>query len=710
MTSPDDPKEWPKGKLPEPLDPLNPPPINQYCDLVLKGGVIDGVIYPGALLELARHYRFQSIAGTSVGAIAAALAAAAEFARRYGSDDGFNEVIRKIPDELAEESDPKTKATALRALFQTDPALNRLFGVFVKLASVRMEKFWCELMRTVRKAYQAEFFNGFVAGFVIAELIALFFSLPLGDDFTHVMLIGLFGGILGGLFGGLLLVFWAIRREFKILAKTQGFGFCSGISTDDGKTPALTEWLHKGIQGAAGLPLGRPLTFKDLWNAPGGPHQADGRPTEKSIDLRMMTTAVSHGRPYELPVEDPSVRLFFKRKDLEPYFPKSILSHLDSARVSRKYTEIDDKYFSVLEETPGGLKPRFPDSFNAPYPDDPANTPDFWELPVGELPVLVAVRLSMNFPLLFRAVPLWAIDKEGGRFKRVGEPASIPASRFKMAWFTDGGVTSNFPIHFFDKPVPQWPTFGIFIADKSRRRTEDDNEVFPPATVWVTNHHTSGRDEKWIEIGETDAPSKGKVTDWSGFADYFKSILVTAKDWSDNAALRMPGVRDRVVTVFKNNEENSDNGGLNLNIPGQKVLDMAYRNGAEAGRRLARKFLTDPQPFNVNLTGTPGWLDHRWVRLNSYISALKAHLSGFSAAIGATATSSSIQTQIEQAAQKAPLKYEKYHESVLTTTQVKALEVAIKSIQSLEAAMGADKVVQPYTAKPQPELKVRPRL
>ena len=43
MTSPSaDPEaSWPKGKLPEPLDPLNPPPINQYCDLVLKGGVID---------------------------------------------------------------------------------------------------------------------------------------------------------------------------------------------------------------------------------------------------------------------------------------------------------------------------------------------------------------------------------------------------------------------------------------------------------------------------------------------------------------------------------------------------------------------------------------------------------------------------------------------------------------------------------------------
>ena len=27
--------------------------------------------------------------------------------------------------------------------------------------------------------------------------------------------------------------------------------------------------------------------------------------------------------------------------------------------------------------------------------------------------------------------------------------------------FTHGGVTSNFPIHFFDSVLPLWPTFGI---------------------------------------------------------------------------------------------------------------------------------------------------------------------------------------------------------------------------------------------------------
>lgn len=41
------------------------------CDIVMKGGVTSGIVYPSAILELARRYRFRSIGGTSAGAIAA---------------------------------------------------------------------------------------------------------------------------------------------------------------------------------------------------------------------------------------------------------------------------------------------------------------------------------------------------------------------------------------------------------------------------------------------------------------------------------------------------------------------------------------------------------------------------------------------------------------------------------------------------------------
>jgi len=46
------------------------------CDIILKGGITSGIVYPSAISTLARHYRLRSIGGTSAGAIAAAAAAA----------------------------------------------------------------------------------------------------------------------------------------------------------------------------------------------------------------------------------------------------------------------------------------------------------------------------------------------------------------------------------------------------------------------------------------------------------------------------------------------------------------------------------------------------------------------------------------------------------------------------------------------------------
>ena len=53
----------------------------RYCDIVMKGGITSGLIYPRAVAELAEVYRFKNIGGTSTGAIAAALTAAAEYRR-----------------------------------------------------------------------------------------------------------------------------------------------------------------------------------------------------------------------------------------------------------------------------------------------------------------------------------------------------------------------------------------------------------------------------------------------------------------------------------------------------------------------------------------------------------------------------------------------------------------------------------------------------
>jgi len=58
------------------------------CDLVMKGGVTSGIVYPAVIERLARERRLHSIGGTSAGAIGAVMAAAAEYRRQTSSTAG----------------------------------------------------------------------------------------------------------------------------------------------------------------------------------------------------------------------------------------------------------------------------------------------------------------------------------------------------------------------------------------------------------------------------------------------------------------------------------------------------------------------------------------------------------------------------------------------------------------------------------------------
>src|SRR3954447_5313736 len=60
---------------------------DRLCDVVMKGGITSGVVYPLAVCELAAVYRLRNVGGTSAGAIAAAAAAADEYGRATGGYD-----------------------------------------------------------------------------------------------------------------------------------------------------------------------------------------------------------------------------------------------------------------------------------------------------------------------------------------------------------------------------------------------------------------------------------------------------------------------------------------------------------------------------------------------------------------------------------------------------------------------------------------------
>src|SRR5690349_7146483 len=90
-----------------------PSPLpEQACDLVMKGGITSGVIYPKLIHELSKHYRFKNIGGTSAGAIAAAGCAAAEYGRQHGQPGAFDK-LSKLPGELAEPVRPSQRSRLL---------------------------------------------------------------------------------------------------------------------------------------------------------------------------------------------------------------------------------------------------------------------------------------------------------------------------------------------------------------------------------------------------------------------------------------------------------------------------------------------------------------------------------------------------------------------------------------------------------------------
>ena len=94
------------------------------CDIIMKGGITSGVVYPEAILELSRTYCFRCIGGTSAGAIAAVITAAAQYgegAVANGAERGFA-VLRRLPAMLKSD---------LAKLFQPAPALRSFFRLLM---------------------------------------------------------------------------------------------------------------------------------------------------------------------------------------------------------------------------------------------------------------------------------------------------------------------------------------------------------------------------------------------------------------------------------------------------------------------------------------------------------------------------------------------------------------------------------------------------
>lgn len=703
--------------LPPPLDEESPPPLNRFCDLVMKGGVVDGVLYPWAILELARHYRFKNLGGTSVGAMAAALAAAAEYGRRYGSNAGFNVVLRELPKNLASvvpnsgaQGGEGAGPTRLLSLFHPAPGTRRLFQLFVcllgsgrsawgKVAAIASMflptllralglvvcirlchadgiSMWLGLLSLsgmtylLAKAWHPVAKGRWAFGLSCAAVLCL-------SALTAVAWVKLPGWHVAWALVPLALL-WAglslceLWREVVLGVVPNHFGLCTG-ATLKGKEhtgPGLVEWLHEGIQGASGRPLNSPLTFKDLWDAPGGPDTSQSGRKERSIDLHVVSTNLTHARPYAFPLAAGENRLFFKPNEMADFFPKVVVDHL--IKSSQEYQARNVLEDPCANQVPEGLR----------------------ELPVGELPILVAVRLSLSFPVLFSSVPLWAIDYTAPQGQRTVKPCR----------FSDGGLCSNFPIHVFDAALPRWPTFGITLDRDSRRGKQ--------RPVWMPRFHNQGRGDAWQRIDESPAVP-GKI---AGFAS---SILASMREWNDTTSARLPGVRDRVVHVNLESLKNEATGGtsagkslgaLDLEIKGDSILQMARELGLPAGRMLAVTFLPKgaPHPDGSQAdVGRDAWHEHRWVRFQSFAGALRDRLEGFRRARQGNPQSLDLFAQIDAALAQPPLYSTDGRENHLTPAQAQALRDVVSALEQLEESNAASEIKQAYRPVPRAEMHLR---
>src|SRR5262245_52382917 len=125
--------------------PDSPPP--RHCDVIMKGGITSGVVYPAAGVELAKRFTLKSIGGASAGAIAAALFAAAEYRRSVlGSNTGFEE-LATYPAKFGAETPAGT--SFLLSLFQPAKEARRAFKLL--LAFLGPDK-WRKAVRVVGTA------------------------------------------------------------------------------------------------------------------------------------------------------------------------------------------------------------------------------------------------------------------------------------------------------------------------------------------------------------------------------------------------------------------------------------------------------------------------------------------------------------------------------------------------------------------------------
>jgi len=621
------------------------------CDLVMKGGITSGIVYPPAVLELAPKFRFRSIGGASAGAIAAVITAAAEYGRESPKAGSGFAGMQTLQSWLSTDAN-------LFNLFQpnaaTGPLYHSLLGLNAALAKAEIGRKararkaggqklapqklgWARVLLllvpgVLLRTQTLTFYSGALVGALASGAVALALAtgVRLGQILggVGVLIAVAAASIVGALLvGNVACLLRLLKMAQEELPKNK-FGICTGRPTGDPVgAPALTDWLYEQTQALAGRGAGEaPLTVGELARKRGPEDQ------DRSINLRMITTNLSHSQPYSLPFEDDL--FLFREDELRDLFPDAIVKHLvDSSRTLRRVDL-------------SGLK-------------------GFHALPWGrDLPIVMLARMSLSFPLLLSAFPLYCIRRDAYERRKVVQRDADGRERrvtvlidakddLHRVWFSDGGISSNFPIHFFDAWLPGRPTFGINLTELPGDAFQAGPDVDPAldpssraklksevlASVrtqaeGVAQGGSRGPTPAGVAAGEEQAelgddgvdfmldavrlpvanrplyPPQVEVT---GLGSFLNAIWTTAQNYRDSTQARLPSYRERIAQIAFAPDE----GGLNLAM-GPRQLDSILRKGKRAGE-LLKDFQFD---------------HHRWVRFRVLMAELELQLDRFNKVVG----------------------------------------------------------------------------
>jgi hypothetical protein len=204
-----------------------------------------------------------------------------------------------------------------------------------------------------------------------------------------------------------------------------------------------------------------------------------------------------------------------------------------------------------------------------------------WFLPAAELPVVIGTRISASVPLLLSSLKLYSA--------RADLPGPVES------FMSDGGITSNFPIHFFDDWLPSHPTFGL------------DLVPFPEG----------GHGKDAAPVSMPSGPDAPRVPHWTNaktLGAFLRQIEDASRNRRDELQAELPGFRDRVCQIGMAPGE----GGFNLQADPSTVSSLMDR-GRAAGREILDKF---------------DWAQHRFIRYVTLMEMLQENFSLLSARFG----------------------------------------------------------------------------